>query len=1161
MASAKIEASAPESISPETMGLVTETPTGEPKFWRSLEEYAGEKNFDEMVQREFPRFAAEFTDPVSRRKFIGLMGASLALAGMTGCRQPSGTVVPNVVDTEGVIQGKPVTFASAFPLSGYGTGVLVKSYEGRPIKIEGNPAHPSSLGGTDIFAQASLLGMYDPDRAWIANQIGTPTSIEEAGVSLRGALEKLPEGKGVRILTETITSPTLAAQLAGFLKKYPKAVWHEYEPLASDELYQGTKAAFGKALQPVFDFKKADVVVSFEADFLGQGHGQAAYSRQFASRRAAETPDTIETGKGMNRLYAVECMQTITGTKADHRHPARLSQVPGYVAALAAELGVFGANKVPADEAAKKWAKVVAQDLRKRSDLISTPTDRPKGSTLVLAGEHLSAAVHTLVGLINQALGNNGSTISYVEPLAAGRPLAPGRSFGDLVKALSAKEVEFLLIIEANPVHTAPVDQKGAFVEGLKGVATTAYLGTYQDETAHNCVWRLPASHWLETWGDIKGHDGTVAIQQPLIAPLYSGRSPIEFIAELMGDETKMGYELVRRKWMAEHKTNPVYQAAGPFEKWWRRSVHDGFIAGSTASSVAVRALDDAAQGVNISLGAMASKDSLELVFRADESIYDGRFANNGWLMELPKPLSKITWDNAVYMNYKTAEELKIPLRKGFSTDPKYIAPAKDFGTTGGEHGRAIVAVIRLQVEQPGGKPKLDLNLPVWILPGLPDSALVVQLGYGREKAGRVGGNIVPRKSVVAADILSSGKQGDVIGFNTYKLRTSANPWVQTGVKAFLADKEHILACTQAHHSMEGRDPIRVGTVEQNKKTPDWAKGAHAAHEEHPKHDHGHDEKVVHEEKGQKDDHGKKSLALVSKDNILPPVKGFHYTGTHKWGLLIDLTTCTGCNSCVVACQAENNIPVVGKSEVTRGREMHWIRVDRYFIGAPDNPAQIRAHFQPLPCMQCENAPCEQVCPVAATAHSYDGLNDMAYNRCVGTRYCSNNCPYKVRRFNFFQYTDYTTPSLKLLNNPEVTVRSRGVMEKCTYCVQRIRSAEIDAQKEAVRKIDRQGSGRIARPFELEANNGKTPEGMTRVQIKDGAIKTACQQSCPSNAIVFGDLNDHNSAIHRLREDSKRSKTHYSLLEELNTVPRTTYLAALRNPNPAYEAAFAEKKG
>jgi len=1156
--------SAPVNPPPVNSPLV-EKPADGQKFWRSLEEWSGEKNFDEMVNREFPRFAAEFTDPLSRRKFLTLMGASLALAGMTGCRQPSGTIVPNVKDDGGLL-GAPLHFASSFPLSGYGTGVLVRSYEGRPIKVEGNPEHPSSKGGTDIFAQAALLGMYDPDRGWSPEKAGNPTSWSDANQFFLSELARLPKGKGVRILSETITSPTLGSQLGAFLAKYPEAVWHEYEPLASDEAYNGIKAAFdgGKPLQPVFDFTKADVVVSFESDFLGSGPGMPAYSRQFSSRRSVEVPHAAEANKSMNRLYAVECMQTPTGTVADHRQPVRISEIPSYVAALAAQLGVSGV-KVPANDAAAKWAKIVAEDLKARSDeWLSAKAGRTKGSTLVVAGEHLPAAVHTLVALINHTLGNVGSTVNYVDPIALKRPLAAGRTLADLCTALDKGEVEFLIILEGNPVFNAPIDLQKSFREGLKKVKTSVHLAQYEDETSHYCVWRLPCAHWLETWGDIRGHDGTITIQQPLIAPLYNGHSAIEFLSELLEDSVRSGYESVRKYWMAEHKANPAYQAAGNFEKFWRKSVHDGWVAGSAAKPVAVRpAGDSVASSLTIPAGVSADRDKLELVFRADESIYDGRFANNGWLMELPKPLSKITWDNAVYMNYNTARDLKISLRKGYSTDPKYIAPAKDFGTTGGEHGRAVVEVIRVQVDQPGTTEQLTMSLPVWILPGLPDNALVVQLGYGRTRAGRVGGNRIGKQSDQPTNMLSSGKQGDIIGFNTYKLRHSKSPWVVSGVKAVSEKKEHLLACTQGHHSMEGREPIKIATVKENKEKPDWAKGEHggheAGHDDHAGHDHAGHNHEHKEEKG-KDDHGKKALAVVPKDTLLSNPRGFKYTGTHKWGMVIDLTGCTGCNACVVACQAENNIPVVGKFEVSRGREMHWIRVDRYFTGAPENPVAIKGYFQPIPCMQCENAPCEQVCPVAATAHSYDGLNDMVYNRCVGTRYCSNNCPYKVRRFNFLQYTDYTTPSLKLVNNPEVTVRTRGVMEKCTYCVQRIRSAEIEAQKKAVRLVDSKG-GRVARPQEIEDADGKTPEGATRVQIADGAVRTACQQACPSGVIVFGDLNDPKSAVHKLKFDSNRSKLNYGLLDELNTSPRTTYLAALRNPNPAYEAAFETTKG
>jgi len=975
-----------------------------PEFWRSLEELAGSAEFREMMRREFPKGASEWLDTVSRRGFLKLMGASLAMAGMTACtKQPLEPIVPYVRQPEDVIPGRPMFYATAFSLGGYASPILVESHLYRPTKIEGNNKHPASLGGTDVFTQASILGLYDPDRSQTnlsLNEVRTWDNFVEA---IRGPLnsQKALQGSGIRILTRTISSPSLADQIASVLRVFPLAKWHVYEPINRDNVYGGAQLAFGQPVETQYRLENADVILSLDADFLYAGFpGTTRYARDFARRR---NPD----GGEMSRLYVVESTPSSTGAKADHRLPVRASLVETFARRLAMSLGLGGGGQELADEEGLRFAKTVVEDLQSH-----------RGRSLILVGDHQPALVHALAHAMNQVLNNVGSTVFYTDPVNA-RPVNQTDSIKELVADMRAGKVDMLLILGGNPAYDAPADLEFADALKTSGVPFRVHLGLYQDETAELCQWHLSETHSLEAWGDARAYDGTVTIQQPLIAPLYNGKSVYELLALVAGQSGATGYEVVHGYWQKQHP--------GPdFDLWWRKALHDGWIEGTTLPPRPVTARP-ALPSASTEPGS-----EIEINFRRDPSIYDGRFSNNGWLQELPKPLTKMTWDNPVLIGPKMAERLSLQTED----------------------------MILLELN---GKTRIA---PVWIQAGHPDNAVSVFLGYGRRRAGRVGTGA---------------------GFDFYPLRSSVNPWFSSGLKIQKAEGHYVLASTQGYQTMETqngdtRPLVRTRSLEEYRHEPDFAQ------EEKPP----------------------ASLTLY------PGYQAQYEKEPYEWGMVIDLNRCVGCNNCIVACQSENNIPVVGKEQCNKGRHMHWLRVDVYYQGDRDHP---KAYFQPVPCMQCENAPCELVCPVGATVHSTEGLNDMVYNRCVGTRYCSNNCPYKVRRFNFLLFQDWQTPQYKMMRNPNVTVRSRGVMEKCTYCVQRISHHRIDAERE----------------------NRK---------IADLELETACQQSCPAGAIVFGNINDPNSQVSRLKAKNRN----YSLLDDLNTRPRTTYLAEIRNPNSELES-------
>jgi MoCo/4Fe-4S cofactor protein with predicted Tat translocation signal len=960
-----------------------------PEYWRSLEELAGSNEFQEMLHREFPKGASEWLDDFSRRGFLKTMGASLALAGLTGCtRMPSTEIVPYVKQPENVIPGRPKFYATAFTLGGYASPVLVESHMFRPTKVEGNPEHPASLGGTDVYAQASILDLYDPDRAQNITYLGDVRSWPAFMEALRGpmAAEKNMAGGGVRILTQAVSSPTLAAQIRDYLDANPQAKWHVYEPINRDNVVEGAKMAFGEPVETRYDFSKADVIVSLDADFLYAGFpGSARYTRDFAARR---NPDA-----NMNRLYVVESTPSSTGMKADHRAPVKASEI-----ARAAVMN---------DSVLSSYAFTRAFD----EDLHSHA-----GSSVVVVGDHLPPEVHALAHKRNAELGNVGKTVFYSEPVDA-NPVNRGESLKALVDDIRGGKVDLLLILGGNPVYDAPAELEFASLLKSNAVGMKVYLGTHRNETAELCQWHVPEAHYLESWSDARAYDGTVTIIQPLIEPLYGGKTAHEVIAILAGQSGVTGHDLVQGYWQKQH-------TGADFDAFWRKSLHDGWVEGTTFAPKTV-----ALKAPSFPASQSATASGIELNFRRDPSIYDGRFSNNGWLQELPKPLTKLTWDNPIMIGPAMAERLKLNFKD--------------------------VAELEFNGKKVQGA--------VWIQAGHPDNSITVFLGYGRTRAGRIGTGT---------------------GFDVYPLRTSQTPWFADGAQLRPTGDIYQLASTQGYQTMEtpvGERPlVQERNLEEYKKEPNFAK------EGEPPQD----------------------LTLY---------KPFDYSKeTYSWGMAIDLNSCVGCNNCIVACQSENNIAVVGKEQTLKGRHMHWLRVDAYYNGPRDNP---KGFFQPVPCMQCENAPCELVCPVQATIHSSEGLNDMVYNRCVGTRYCSNNCPYKVRRFNFLLFQDWETPQFKLMRNPDVTVRSRGVMEKCTYCVQRISEHRIDSER-------------------------------ADSTIKDGDLQTACQQSCPANAIVFGNLNDPNSQVNKWKAQARN----YSLLGELNTRPRTTYLAEVRNPNPELEA-------
>lgn len=1007
------------------------SPTTGQHWWRSLEELADTPEFQRYLHREFPENATQWLAG-SRRDFIRLMGASLCLSGVSGChfKQPQEKIVPAVHSTGHISPGLALYFTTAYDFAGSSIGLTVESRDGRPVKVEGNPNHPSSKGATNVFAQAATLDLYDPDRAQAPmhnGQMATLADVRDQLEALRLRLDQT-QGEGLHVLVGASTSPTLGRLLTQCVGRWPKMQWSVYEPLNRDNSRTAWRQSHGSDasnVELVYDFSQADVVLSIDCDFLAARDLPACYIQEFSAARRLEgrPEDLTRSVETMVRLYHLGPTPTPTSAKSDHNLALRPSEIAEVVNELASRVGKVGRGQGEPEsirssnvlDVRSEWLDRVVEDL-----------ETAGSRALVIVGREQPAAIHALADALNRELGGLGNTVRIIESPQVRPPesLSDVAMLEELVSQMNSGQVETLLMLGGNPAFDAPADID--FGEALAKVPYSVSLTHSANETSQKSTFLVPRSHFLESWGDARAHDGTASIIQPLVAPLHESISEIEFLAVLIGDAVS-GYAAVRKTWKDSLGDRDD-------DARWQKALADGVIADSayselksanttTSPSIAelVRVESDSptAQGAAIS----TASERLDIVFRPDSTIWDGRFINNGWLQELPKPLTHVVWDNPALIAPADAQRLR--LRNG---DMLAV----------GEDGHQV-------------------EVPIWIFPGHAQGCLSLFIGYGRGVVGRVG-------------------QGT--GFDVRPLIGKGSMDQRLSVAVRKTPRQHLVVTTQHHQLMEGRHLARAGTLADLKSEPDSPSFAHPAD---PAPD-----------------------ATMYAD--------WPYEG-HKWGMSIDLTACVGCSACVIACQAENNIPVVGKEQVGLNRHMHWMRIDTYYTGSPERPEQTLN--QPVTCMHCERAPCEVVCPVAATNHSDEGLNQMIYNRCVGTRYCSNNCPYKVRRFNFLDYSDafISEPSLQLLSNPEVTMRQRGVMEKCTYCIQRIEGARVVAQLED-------------RP------------------IRDGDVKTACQAVCPAQAIRFGDLNDPQSQV-RLAHDHPLT---YGLLEELNTKPRTTYLAEVTNP-------------
>ena len=989
------------------MSLITiQTPNvAGKKYWRSLNQLADTKEFREWVHHEFPANATEMLDGNSRRTVLKLMAASFGLAGLAACNRPVEHILPNSVGTEAdnYLPGEPFHYATVMSIGGHVTGLLVETHDGRPTKIEGNPDHPHSFGSATAIQQATVLGMYDPDRSAKVLQGGK----ESTWPDLKAAVEKLSlgDGSGLRFLSGFVTSPTLASLRADVLKKFPKAKWVEYDALSRDNELAGANLAFGQPLYAHPKWDKAKVVVALDHDFLNLDAPAPFFTWAFSKGRKVASEEDLDK---MNRLYAVESQFSLTGANADHRLRMKGSDVRQFASDLAAALGAMPGLNVVNNGGADKRVKFLAALVK---DLKAAGP-----GALVVAGPRQPASVQALAALINEKLGSG--CVTYTKPVID-KSNSGIEALKTLAGEMAAGQVSTLVILGGNPTYSAPADLQ--FAVALSKVANSIHLGAEDDETAAAATWHIPEAHFLESWGDEATSEGLAAIQQPMIEPMYGGKTAAEIVTWVTTGKFTKSHNIVKKFWLD--------QFTGDKEQTWRKALHDGVVASSkTVDPIKVTA-DAKKLAIALAAETKAAATGVEVGFYPSSATWDGRYANNGWLQEAPDPISKLVWGNAAMISPKMA---------------------RDQNLTDGD----VISLTRGNVK---------MEAAVMIQPGHADDAVSIALGYGREKCGRVGKDV---------------------GSNANLIRTSDAFYFAPGFTLAATGKRETLATTQERgtgDNQEGRPLAREGSVEEYKKNSKFVEEMSEVPEIH---------------------------SIYSE---------FTYDKGNQWGMAIDLTSCTGCNACVVACQAENNTPVVGKDQVLRGREMHWIRMDRYYSGDENDPEVIE---QPIPCMQCENAPCENVCPVQATSHSPEGLNDMAYNRCVGTRYCSNNCPFKVRHFNFLNFHRHEPEVVGLVYNPDVSVRMRGVMEKCTYCVQRIQETKIKAKQDG------------------------------RREIRDGEIKTACQQTCPAEAIVFGNINDPNSRVSKL----KKQERNYAMLAELGIKPRTTYLAKLRNPNPELTA-------
>ena len=946
-------------------------------IWRSLAEHEGDPAFMARVAEEFPGLARVLAEGTDRRQVLKLMGASLVL-GLGGCDpgDPKGQIIPGIKAPAGVVPGVENQYATASVLDGYATGIRVRHQDGRPMQVVGNPDHPASLGAADPIAQARILSLYDPDRSHgvtnrnqAAGWAAFLATFEQrrAGIAAR-------KGEGLSILTGTVTSPTLAAQLAQLQQLYPQMRWQQWQAINRDAVRQGAMLAYGRPVDAIYRLDQAEVILTIDSDLLSTAPGHLRHARDFAARRNP-------VAGAMSRLYAVESTPDVTGILADHRIVAGPREIHGALTSLAAVILRNGTL----EPGTPGWIAPAIADLKARS-----------GAALIHIGPDQPAESHALVHALNEALGGRGKTFDLIEPVEAS-PIDQAASLRALIADMAGGRVEDLLILGENPVFTA----SAAFAEALKQVPFSVSLGLEPDETAELTTWHLPEAHSLEAWSDARAHDGTVTILQPQVQPLFGGHSAHEVLALLAGNGAPDGFKLVRQAW------SRLDDAA------WHQALASGVITGTARKLSDVR-LSEIGEPT---LAAPIDRP-ITLLLRPDPYLWDGRFANSAWLQELPRPLTKLVWDN-----------------------PLLIAPAlaRELGVGNGD-------LVKLSA---GGK---SLSVPVWIQPGQAADCVTAYRGFGRRQVGAVGKNA---------------------GFDFLVLGDGA-------LSIEKASGMHALATTEHHNPL---DAAPAGVVRH---------GTAAAFAADPK-------------------------FLQTPDaqaSLYPPQP----VTEMAWGMSIDLNTCIGCNACVTACQAENNVPVVGKDEVLREREMHWLRIDRYYEGPVEAP---RVLLQPMLCMHCEEAPCEVVCPVGATMHDAEGLNVMVYNRCVGTRFCSNNCPYKVRRFNYFAFARDEVRAIQS-RNQEVSVRARGVMEKCSFCIQRIAAARIDADKE-----DR--------------------------AIRDGEVVTACQAACPTRAISFGNIRDGASVVAK----RKASPLAYALLDDLNTKPRVTYEGRIRNANPAIQEGSA----
>jgi molybdopterin-containing oxidoreductase family iron-sulfur binding subunit len=953
-------------------------------FWRALEELTGTPLFERYIGEEFPALS-NCVPALNRRSMLKIMGASLALAGLSACKgEEDETALTYVNAPDGITIGAAKWYATAITFAGYAQPVLGKTFTGRPVKLEGNQDHPVSKGATDAFTQTALLGLYDPGRSQLPLHLGKPADWNafDSEMSARAiALDKI-QGEGFRLLTGPISSPTIIRQIGSMMQRWPKARWHVCDPVAGDLQLVASAQVFGRPLlqHPAFD--DAETIVSLDDDFLGPGPRQTLNARLFANRRRLR-----QNRQGESRLFVAEPALSTTGSVADRRLAVSVSVMERLLRWIGARLGL----DIPEGEA-------LSDSERRWCDEAVVALEASRGKSLILIGAHYPARVQVLGLLLNERIGNLGTTMRLSDPILAAPPDG-AQSLRVLAADIKAGWVSTLAILGANPAYMAPADFD--FPGLLLNVDLRIHAGLHTDETAALCHWHVPLQHELESWSDARAADGAASLIQPLVRPFYDVRSLHVIMENLLGHSAS-DRDLVRQTWQAEGGTD--------FERRWTDSLNRGFVNGSALPLTTPTIVDR-----TIPPPSPAPGGDLTLVVRPDAGVWDGTLSENAWAQETPRPLTKITWGNVIHISNQLAGRLRLK---------------------NGDEARLTVA---------GG----SIAGAIWIMPGQEAGTVVVTLGYGRRMK----------------DSLAAG-----LGYDAYALRHSDALWHRFDITLEATGDTVAVATTQLHQTLDGFDFIHtvdVAVLDPNSRAAEKA-GPPSLYPDRPKSD-------------------------------------------PSWGMSIDLDLCIGCNACVTACQAENNIPVVGKELVAEGREMHWLRIDHYYEGPVEEP---KSYFQPVPCMHCEQAPCEMGCPVNATVHSIDGLNLQVYNRCIGTRTCSSYCPYKVRRFNWFDYTGNDPESIKAMRNPDVSVRSRGVMEKCTYCVQRIAEARITADKEG-------------RP------------------IRDGEIVTACQQACPSQAIVFGNVADKQSAVSR----SKAGSRDYALLEEANTRPRTTYLARIEDKN------------